>query len=183
MLLAANAVSAQSLAVNKTDAATGSKIIITKNHKGKEIAVDDSVAKSGLVFFSAGYQNTASNGNTIATYFIDLDMFHNNNKLGCIQQSAENVTLILEDGTEIHCCQISDTECSNEAFKAAFALMSKNESAEQMEQNFKKLQATGINRIKVKTSESSLDYKIGSKSSDYIKKHFGLIAKTLSPTK
>lgn len=179
LLLAGTAATAQTIAVNTTDAATNTRVIITKNHIGKEISVDDSVAKSGLAFFSAGYQSNTVNGKSIQTYFIDLDMFHNNNKLGCIKQSDNNVLLILEDGSEIQCFQMSDTECSHEAFKAAFALTTKESTASQMEDNFKKLQSVAITRIKVKTTEGLLDYKIKAKSSDHIKAHFALIAKTL----
>lgn len=177
-LLVGNAALAQTIAVNTTDAA-GNKVILTKNHKGSSLEVDDSVAKTGLVFFSVGYQSGMAKGKSIETYFIDLDIFHNDNKLGCINQSANNVTLILEDGSKIDCFQISDTDCGQEAFKAAFVLSAKGGSTEQMVENFKKLTKVGISKIKVKTSESSLEYKITSKSSDYIKNHFALVEKTL----
>lgn len=179
LLLAGNAALAQTIAVNTTDAATGTKVIITKNHKGKEIEVDDSIAKSGLAFFSAGYQSTTVKGKPVETYFIDLDMFHNNNKLGCIEQSSNNLELTLEDGSEIKCFQMSDTECGQEAYKAAFVLCSKDGSMAQMEDNFKKLKTVGIKRIKVTTTEGVLDYKIKGKASDYIKSHFALIDKTI----
>lgn len=179
MLLAGSAATAQTIAVNTTDAAEGTRVIMTKNHRGKELLVDDSVAKSGLAFFSAGYQSNVVKGKTMETYFIDLDLFHNDNKLGCIQQLANNVVLILEDGTEIQCFQISDTECSHEAFKAAFALTPKGGSTQQMLENFKKLQTVGIEKIKIKTTEGKLEYRIKSKSSDYIKAHFALVAKTI----
>ncbi len=179
LLLAGNVALAQTIAVNTNDAATGTKVIITKNHKGKEIAVEDSVAKTGLAFFSAGYQSTTVKGKAVETYFIDLDMFHNNNKLGCIEQSTNNVRLTLADGSEIECFQMSDTECGQDAFKAAFVLSPKNGSIAQMEDNFKKLQIVGIKRIKVTTTEGVLDYKISGKASDYMKAHFALIAKTI----
>ncbi|MNK24492.1 hypothetical protein D3C87_427980 [compost metagenome] len=177
-LLVGNAALAQTIAVNTTDEA-GNKVILTKNHKSNSLQVEDSVAKNGLAFFSAGYQSGMAKGKNIETYFIDLDMFHNDNKLGCINQSANNITLILEDGSKIECFQMSDTDCGQENFKAAFALSSKGGSAEQMVENFKKLTKTGISKIKVKTSESSLEYKIAAKSTDYMKSHFALIEKTL----
>lgn len=177
-LLLGNAALAQTIAVNTTDA-EGNKLVLTKNHKGTTLEVEDSVAKNGLAFFSAGYQSGTVRGKSMETYFIDLDMFHNNNKLGCINQSANNLTLTLEDGSKIECFQISDTDCGQEAFKAAFALIQKDGSAEQMLENFKKLAKTAITKIKVKTSEGSLEYKVASKSSDYIKNHFALIEKTL----
>ena len=179
LLLAGTAATAQTIAVNTNDAATNTRVIITKNHKGGEISVDDTVARNGLAFFSAGYQNTVVNGKPVETYFIDLDMFHNDNKLGCIKQSESNVVLVLEDGNEIQCLQISDTDCDPEAFKAAFALTTKNGTLKQMEENFKKLQSVAIKRIKITTTEDLIDYKITPKSSDYIKAHFALIAKTL----
>lgn len=176
LLLISASATAQTIEVNINDAATGTRLIQTKNHKGKEIAVDDSVAKSGLAFFSTGYQSTVVNGKTVETYFIDLDMYHNNNKLGCINQSDNNVVLTLEDGTEIQCFQMSDTECSHEAYKASFALTTKKGSFEEMEKNFKKLQTVGIAKIVVTTTEGSLIYKI--KVKDYLKSHFALVAKT-----
>lgn len=179
LLLAGTVATAQSIAVNTNDKATGTRQIITKNHKGKEIKVDDSVAKNGLLFFSAGYQSTIVNDKPVSTYFIDLDMFHNDNKLGCIKQFDNNVLILLEDGTEIQCFQISETECSPDAYKASFALTSKKGSLADMEKNFKKLQTVGISKIIVTTSESSVDYKIRFKSDDYMKAHFALVAKTL----
>lgn len=183
MLLAGNAAMAQVIAVNKNDASTGTRIVTTRNHRGAKLEVDDSVAKSGLVFFSAGYQKATVNGKEVETYFIDLDIFHNDNKLGCIQQSAENLTLVLEDGSEIKCYQISDTECAHDAYKAAFALGSRSSTITDMQQNFKKLQSVGIEKIKIKTSESSLEYKMKSKSTDYMEGHFALIEKMLHPAK
>lgn len=179
-LLAGNAAIAQTIAVNTNDAATGTRVIMTKNHKGTKLEVEDSVAKSGLAFFSAGYQSGTAKGKKVETYFIDLDMFHNDNKLGCINQSANNVTIILKDGSKIECFQISDTDCNPESFKAAFALTPKGGSMEQMQANFKKLQTTEISKIIVKTTEGSLDYKIKPKASEYIKSHFALVEKTLS---
>lgn len=179
VLLAGNAAIAQNIAVNTNDVATGTRVIMTKNHKGTKLEVDDSVAKSGLAFFSAGYQSNIIKGKKVDTYFIDLDMFHNDNKLGCINQSENNVTLVLKDGSKIECFQISDTDCGQEAYKGAFALASKGGSEEEMQANFKKLLTTEISKIIVKTSESSLDYKMKAKSSEYMKKHFLLIEKTL----
>lgn len=180
VLLAGNAAIAQSIAVNTNDAATGTRVIMTKNHKGNTLEVEDTVAKSGLVFFSAGYQSGTAKGKKVETYFIDLDMFHNNNKLGCINQSANNVTILLKDGSKIECFQISDTDCNPESYKAAFALAPKGGSMEQMEANFKKLLTTEISKITVKTTEGSLEYKIKAKSSEYIKSHFALVEKTLN---
>lgn len=179
-LLAGNAAIAQTIAVNTNDTATGTRVIMTKNHKGTKLEVEDSVAKSGLAFFSAGYQSGTAKGKKVETYFIDLDMFHNDNKLGCINQSANNVTIILKDGSKIECFQISDTDCNPESFKAAFALTPKGGSMEQMQANFKKLQTTEISKIIVKTTEGSLEYKIKPKASEYIKSHFALVEKTLS---
>lgn len=180
VLLAGNAAIAQSIAVNTNDTATGTRMILTKNHKGTKLEVEDSVAKSGLAFFSAGYQSGTAKGKKVETYFFDLDMFHNDNKLGCINQSANNVTLLLKDGSKIECFQISDTDCNPESYKAAFALAPKGSSTEQMEANFKKLLTTEITKIIVKTTEGSLDYKIKSKSASYIKDHFALVQKTLN---
>jgi len=180
LLLAGNAAMAQTIAVNTNDTGSGTRIVITKNHVGNELKTDDSVSKNGLAFFSAGYQNTMVNNKPVPVYFIDLDMFHNNNKLGCIKQSENNCLLTLVDGSTIQCFQISDTDCAQQAFKAAFALSPKSGNAEQMKENFKKLQSVGIEKITVITSESRLDYKISPKSSKYLMAHFALVEKTLN---
>lgn len=178
LLLTATAATAQTIDINTNDAATGTRLILTKNHKGAKIDVDDTVAKTGLIFFSAGYQTSVVTDKKVETYFIDLDMFHNDNKLGCIKQSDNNVTLTLEDGTEIQCFQISETECSHEAYKASFALTSKKGTLQDMEQNFRKLQTVAITKIEVTTTEGALVYKIRAK--DLLKGHFALVAKTLN---
>lgn len=178
MLLTATAASAQVIDVNTNDQKTGTRVILTKNHKGSKIEVEDSVAKTGLLFFSAGYQSVPSKGKTVETYLIDLDMYHNDNKLGCIKQMENNLIITLEDGTEIECFQMSENECGQEAYKASFALTAKKGSFEDMEKNFKKLQTVGIAKIKVITTEGVLVYKI--KQKDYLKAHFALIAKTLN---
>jgi len=180
LLLAGNAALAQQIAVNTTDAATGTRIIMTKNHAGTTIVPDDTVVKTGLAFFSVGYQKTNVQNKEVETYFIDLDMFHDNNKLGCIKQGESNTLITLEDGTEIQCFQISDTECSPQAFKAAFALAPKGSSATQMKENFLKMQKVAIAKIKIKTTEGYINYKIRSGSSEYIKRHFSLVEKTLN---
>lgn len=179
LLLAGNAAIAQQIAINTNDATTKTRVIITKNHAGTTITPDDTVVKTGLVFFSAGYQKTTIKNKEVETYFIDLDMFHNDNKLGCIKQGESNALITLEDGSEIQCFQISDTECSPQAFKAAFAIAPKGSTAAQMEDNFKKLQTVAIAKIKITTTEGVKIYKIRSGSSDYIRKHFTLIEKTL----
>jgi len=182
LLLAGNAAIAQQIAVNTND--DGTRIVITKNYAGSTIVPDDTVVKTGLVFFSAGYQKTTVHNKEVETYFIDLDMFHNNNKLGCIKQGESNALITLEDGTEIQCFQISDTECSPQAFKAAFAIAPKGSSPSQMLENFKKLEKVAIAKIKITTTESVVVYKIRSGSSNYLKEHFALVEKTLkSPVK
>ncbi|PZR22178.1 MAG: hypothetical protein DI539_06225 [Flavobacterium psychrophilum] len=180
LLLATASATAQTLAVNTNDTKTGSRLILTKNHKGKEITVDDSVAKNGLVFFSAGYQANTVTNKEVKIFYIDLDIYHHNNTIGCIKQSENNLILILEDGSEMQCFQMSDTDCSQEAYKAAFALNNKNGSFEENEKNFKKLQTVGITKIKVTTTETTQEYKTTSKSREYIKAHFALVAKTLN---
>ena len=180
LLLAGNAAIAQQIAVNTNDAATGTRVIITKNHAGSTIVSDDTVVKTGLVFFSAGYQKTMINQKEVETYFIDLDIFHNNNKLGCIKQGESNIVITLEDGTEINGFQISDTECNPQSFKAAFAIAPKGATTTVMAENFKKMQNSPIAKIKITSTEGFLNYKIRSGSSKYIKDHFALVQKTLN---
>lgn len=180
MLLTGVTALSQTIAINSTDAKTGDVTIQTTNHKGKDFVTDDSVAKKGLVFFSAGYQKTNVKGKSIESYFIDIDLYHHDNRLGCLKQGANNITLELEDGTEIKCFQISDTDCHHEAFKAAFAMTAKNGNLEEMEANFKKLQTVAVKRIIITTTERTLDYKVKDDAKDIIKAHFALVAKTLN---
>lgn len=180
LLLSSVTATAQTLAVNTNDTKTGSRVILTKNHKGKKPEVDDSVAKTGLVFFSAGYQSHHVGNKDVKTFFIDLNIYHHNNTIGCIRQSANNLILVLEDKSEIQCFQISDTDCNEEEYKAAFALCPKDGRFEENEKNFKKLQTVGISKIKLITTETTQEYKIGSKSKDYMKANFELVSKTLN---
>lgn len=180
LLLSSVTATAQTLAVNTNDTKTGSRVILTKSYKGKKAEVEDSVANRGLVFFSAGYQSHHVGNKDIKTYFIDLNIYHHNNTIGCIRQSANNLILVLEDNSEIECFQISDTDCNQEEYKAAFALSKKNSHFEENEKNFKKLQTVGISKIKLITTETTQEYKIGSKSRNYMKANFELVSKTLN---
>ena len=173
------AAQAQTLAVNETDPATGNKLIKTSNLHGAEHDLDDSVVKSGVVFFSAGYQLTNPTQNPLETYYIDLNIVHNDNRLGCLEQLKSHIILTLDDGSAIECFQISDTDCDPNAYYASFALMPKGGNAAMMKQNFEKLIHTPIIRIEVVTSETKVVYKVKKGSMDYLKQHFALIDKTV----
>lgn len=177
-LLACFFASAQTLAVNETDRSAGSRFIKTSNLRGAEHGMDDSVVKKGVVFFSAGYQSTGEGTKQLETYYIELDIVHHDNRLGCLEQNGR-MQLILDDGTRIDCFQISDTDCDPKTFLASFALMPKGGKPEEMKQNFEKLLLVPISRIDIFTSEKKMVYKIKNGSSDYMRQHFALIDKTV----
>lgn len=168
------AASSQNIEVNTADASTGSRLLMTNNKRGLEFNIEDSVAREGALFFAVGYQGNSKDKKP-ETYFIDLDMVHNNNKLGCIEQFTSKALLSLEDGTVIECFQISDPDCGATSFKGAFALMAKGGKAVDMAANFQKLQTTAISKVKVFTTEGVLKYKIKKKDKEYLKKHFALV--------
>ena len=177
--LIATAGYSQKIEINTTDKATGNRFITTSNNKDGEFTIDDSVAQSGALFFAIGYQSNNSKGKQIQTYYIDLIMIHNDNRVGCVQQSTGKITLVLKDGSEMECYQISDDDCNPTDFKAAYALKARGESAAIMDSNFKKLMETEIVQIKVTTSEKTLNYKIKKEERQYLKNHFIVLNKTI----
>lgn len=179
LLFLGAAASAQTILVDNKDAATGTRMIKTDNQQGAKLDLDDSVVRGGAVFFSAGYQSAAPGGKLVETYFIDLNIVHNDNRLGCLQEFDSQVILTLTDGSKMECFQISESDCDKVAYHASFALMPRNGSPETMKQNFEKLMTTGISEILIVTTEGKLEYKIKTSSRDYIRKHFALIANTV----
>jgi hypothetical protein len=169
---------AQSIAVNIIDKQTGSRFIQTSNQKGKDINIDDSVAKVGAVFFAAGYQGTADDKG-VQSYFIDLNVIHNDNRNGCLSDGVSKAILIFSDESQMECMQISETDCGLTAFKGVFALMPKGGAKTDMQANFEKLQNTEIEKIVIVTTEKELTYKVKKESKAYIKKHFALLASTI----
>ncbi|MES2486056.1 MAG: hypothetical protein V4581_08955 [Bacteroidota bacterium] len=176
-LLISQATWAQSIALNITDQETGNRFILTSNKKGKDPSVDDSVARSGIVLFAAGYQEDKKT--KLNSYFIDLNIVHNDNRIGCLKEDAVNAILTLADGSQISCFQISETDCGKEAFKGVFALMAKSGNSADMQANFERLQKSEIKRIELITTEKKLVYKMTDDSQEYIKKHFSLLASTI----
>jgi hypothetical protein len=179
LLFCGIAASAQTLLVNNTDSAAGTRIIKTKNHKGGELSLDDSIVKGGAVFFSAGYQSAKTAGKTVETYFIELNIVHNDNRLGCLQELDSRVVLTMADGTKIECFQISESDCDNVAFHATFALMPKGGTLAAMRENFEKLMSGDVEEITILTTEGKLEYRTKKSSRDYLKQHFALIDKTV----
>ncbi|MCW4469955.1 hypothetical protein OGH69_13330 [Flavobacterium sp. MFBS3-15] len=179
LLFCGIAAQAQTLLVNNTDSAAGTRIIKTNNHKGGELSLDDSVVKGGAVFFSAGYQSATTSGKLVETYFIDLNIVHNDNRLGCLQELDSRIVLTLADGTKIECFQISESDCDKVAYHATFALMPRGGKLDTMKENFEKLLGADIAEIAIITTEGKLEYKIKKSSRDYLKQHFALIDKTV----
>ncbi|MGQ2984446.1 hypothetical protein [Flavobacterium sp.] len=170
---------AQSIAENKTDAVTGGRTIRTNNNSGGELKLGDSVVNDGAVFFSAGYQSAKPGSKLVETYFIELYIIHNDNRLGCLNTYDSRILLQLEDGTKIDCFQVSESDCDPVTFQAGFALMPRNGTPETMKENFEKLLTTNISGLVIVTSEKKMDFKIKKSSRDYMKKHFALIDKTV----
>ncbi|RZL47250.1 MAG: hypothetical protein EOO93_25230 [Pedobacter sp.] len=179
-LLTSLSLSAQNIDANTYDAKTGERYITTRNYKGNKLELNHTVSSSGALYFAAGYQSGKSGEKISETYFIDLYIVHNDRRLGCMKEYTSTATLILADGTEMECFQISETDCNNVAFKAAFALKVRGGSDKTtMEENFKKLMTTEIVEIKIKTTEKIEKFKIKQREREYLKNHFILIDKTI----
>jgi len=178
LLLLCPTVKSQSIAVNTVDKETGVRTIITNNHAGTEVKPEDTVARSGLLFFSAGYQEIKAKNTE--TYFIELNFVHHDARLGCLENGTSKAIITLEDGTLMECTQISDTDCDNIGFVAGFALMPKNSALTAMKHNFEKLLTTEISKIEVFTTEKPVLFIIKTKSKAYIRSHFALLNKTIA---
>jgi hypothetical protein len=174
---------AQTLFMNTTDITTGTRTIITNNHLGSKITPDDSVARKGLLFFSAGYQKRGSGINSSEVYFVDLNYVHKDTRLGCLKDSDGKIILTLADGTTIECMQMSDTDCDVAEFSADYALMSKKDNPEIMKSNFDKLLTTPISEITLFTTERELSFPLKTASKEYLRNHFTLLNKTISAPK
>lgn len=179
-ILSSYTLSAQKIAINNTDKKTGNQVIITANKKGEVHEKSDTVANNGMVFFSAGYQKATLSGKETATYTIELDIVHNDNRLGCMQEFNSKIVLMLEDGSEVECFQISDTDCGENTFKAAFALMPYKKDPALMVQNFEKLQTTGVKKLLVYTTAKPLEFVIPKRKRAYVQEHFVLLNKTIN---
>jgi len=180
LLLLCNVAFAQSLITNNFDKKTGIRTLATKSIKGSEVTPDDTVARNGMLFFSAGYQEIKGTDKSTETYYIELNMLHREPALGCVENGKSRAEITLADDTVIDCIQISDTDCDPVGFIAAFALMPKGGKTDVMKQNFDKLMATDIMKIKVYTSETTITFNIKTKSRPYIKSHLALISKTIA---
>jgi hypothetical protein len=180
LLLLCNVAFSQSLITNSFDKKTGIRTIATKSIKGSEVTLDDTVARNGMLFFSAGYQEIKGKESSTETYFIELNIVHREPGLGCLENGKGKVVLHMADKTRIECVQISDTDCDKVGFIAAFALMPKGGKSEVMKQNFEKLQTIDILRMEILTSESSITFTTKTKSRPYIKSHLALISKTIT---
>jgi len=180
LLLLCNVAFSQSLITNSFDKKTGIRTIATRSIKGSEVSLDDTVARNGVLMFSAGYQEIKRNDKSTETYFIELNIVHRDPRLGCVQNGISKVILYMADKSQIECIQISDTDCDKVGFIAAFALMPKGGKPEVMKQNFDKLQSVDILKMEILTSESSITYATKTKSRPYIKSHLALISKTIT---
>ena len=180
LLLLCNAAFAQSLITNSFDKQTGIRTIATKSTKTDEVTPDDTVARNGMLFFSAGYQEIKSTGKSTETYYIELNIVHRESTLGCLEIGKGRAQLTLADGSVMDCIQISDTDCDKIGFIVAFALMPKGGSPADMKQNFEKLKTTDITKFQIFTSESSISFTTKTKSRPYIKSHLALIERTIA---
>ncbi|RZJ75456.1 MAG: hypothetical protein EOO45_05555 [Flavobacterium sp.] len=180
LFLCSFSLSAQTIDTNTYDEKTGQRYIVTRNYRGNKLELNHTVSSTGALYFSAGYQSGKTDEKATEVYFIDLYIVHNDRRLGCLKEYESTATLLLADGTQIECFQISETDCGNVGFQAAFALKSKGSSVNNsMEENFKKLMTTEIVEIKVKTSEKTEKFKIKPREREYLKNHFILVDKTM----
>jgi len=179
LLLICQGAFAQTLQVNSVDKITGTRTIITDNHESGELNPDDSVVRNGLIFFSAGYQKFNKSGNATEVYFIELNIVHKDNTLGCMKEGEGKIIITFQDGTTAECSQISETDCDPIGFTAAFALMPKKGSPATMKQNFEKLLTTEIKTLRIFTTEKSPSFTVKAVSKPYIMKHFAVLDKTI----
>lgn len=170
---------AQTIQMNSVDKNTGTRTIITNNHKTGELNADDSIVRNGLIFFSAGYQHIKKESNSTDVYFIELNIVHKDNTLGCLKDGEGKIIITFEDGTTAECSQISETDCDPVGFNTAFALMPKKGTPAMMKQNFDKLLTTEIKTLRVFTTEKALSFTLKTVSRPYIMKHFALLDKTI----
>lgn len=180
MLLLGGFTKAQSILVNETDKETGTRLILTKGFAGSEVTIDDSVVRRGTVFFSAGYQEVKVNETKTPLYFIELNIVHNDLRIGCLKQETSKIVLELEDDSKMECMQISPTECDPVGFTGDFVLMPKGGKIAEMTANLKKLESVAIKKITVFTTETEVVYIIKDKCKPVLEKHFSLLEQTLS---
>lgn len=181
LLLLCQGAIAQTLFVNSIDKSTGAKTIITRNSKTSELNPDDTVARNGMVFLSAGYQKLQNVA--VEIYYVELNMLHKDNRLGCMETGKSKIVITFKDGTTAECSQISEVDCDPVGFTSAFALMPKNGSQEEMKKNFEKLSTTDINTIEVFTTEKSIKYMIRTAAKPTIKSRFALLDKSIKASK
>lgn len=179
LLLLCHGAFAQTLLMNSLDKNTGTRTIIVNNHKTGELSPDDSVVKSGIIFFSAGYQKIDKQGQSTEIYFVELNIVHKDNRLGCMKDSEGKIIITFKDGTTAECSQISETDCDPVGFTTAFALMPKKGTQETMKQNFDKLLTTEISTIKLFTSEKSFSFTVRTSAKPFIISQFALLDKTI----
>ena len=179
LLMLCHGVFAQTIQTNSVDKNSGTRTIITNNYKGGSLTPDDSIVRDGLIFFSAGYQKINKPGIAADLYFIELNIVHKDDTLGCLKDGEGKIIINFADGTTAECSQISETDCDAVGFNTAFALMPKNGSIAIMKQNFDKLLTTEIKSIKVFTTEKSPSFTVKTVSKPYIMKHFALLDKTI----
>lgn len=179
MLLMATPCFAQKISVDALDAATKARTIQTIGSDSNPPKDDETIVNNGLVFFSAGYQEVPRRDKLQGLYFFTINLVHNDQRVGCLTQEAGRVILILEDGSEINCSQISATDCDPVGFYTDFVLVSKGGSLEEMKKNFEKLQHAFVKRISVITSETTIKFTVKAAARTTIAKHFALIANAL----
>lgn len=182
LVFVTNILSAQGIDIN-TSENSGNRYITTKNYRGTSISVSDNVVTSGAVFFSAGYQYRVLDSGNVESYFINIDMVHNDNRIGCLKEYTSKLFLILEDDSKIECFQVSESDCGPNSYTATFVLMDRGGNATLMRKNFDELLNKKINKIQVYTSEKVLDYNVKQSFKPYLKKHFEVLEKAIKEKK
>lgn len=179
-LLCALTASAQSIDINTINKETGLRSILTKNTDKAAPEQDDSVVRNGTVYFSAGYQEVPAGKGKRGIYFFELNLVHNDARVGCLTQENGKVVLGFEDGTEMECIQISATDCDNVGFVANFMLGTRTSEEADIKANFEKLQRTPLKKIVVHTTEKAIRYNIKTISQPVLSKHFTVVANALT---
>lgn len=170
---------AQRIDVSVKDTISGARTIYTELPKSISADERETVVNNGIVFFSAGYQDVKVPGGQKGLYLISLNIVHRDKRVGCLKQESGKIILVLEDGSEITCSQISATDCDPVGFVADFVLAQNGQTAAEMKTNFLKLQTVLIKKILVVASETTIPFVVKQRARPLLREHFRLVAAEL----
>lgn len=171
---------AQKIDVSVKDSITGARTIFTELPKAVSTDESETIVNNGVVFFSAGYQDVKVKDALKGLYLISLNIVHRDKRVGCLKQESGKVVLVLEDGSEITCSQVSATDCDPVGFMSDFMLVQKDGKEADMKANFLKLQTVLIKKIRVITSETTIPFVVKQQARLQLREHFKLVAAELA---